>query len=69
MSAVTDALDRMDFWSRELALHLYLTIDGRRYEPPHRLPDDLEAAATRIHTVVAVSQFQAAQEAAKEATL
>jgi hypothetical protein len=60
MSIILTALDRMDFWSRELVLQ------NRRINP-ERLPDRLEARATRIEAVIAVAQFQAAQEAAKEA--
>jgi hypothetical protein len=59
VSAVTDALDRMDFWSRVIVLELYSS-------RPERV---LSNQFHRILTAVAVSQFQAAQEAAREAQI
>lgn len=60
MSDISNALDRMDFWSRKLSFH-YLT-DLTEDAESH-----LDGHNARIHVSIAVTQFQSAQEAAREA--
>jgi hypothetical protein len=67
VSAVTDALDRMDFWSRELMFILHGGPPENESWPSTQ--DILYTRSGRIKTVVATSQFQAAQEAAREAQI
>jgi hypothetical protein len=59
VSAVTDALDRMDFWSREL-MFIMTSPD---------FPSRVWSYETRMQDAIAVSQFQAAQESARNAEL
>jgi hypothetical protein len=61
VSAITDALDRMDFWSRVIVINTYEAHLAIEAEYP------LDPAFDRIRTVIATTQFQAAQEAAREA--
>jgi hypothetical protein len=65
VSAITDALDRMDYWSREIMLQ-YIT-DSVGESTYNVVRSDLDPRNVRVQKVVATSQFQAAQESAREA--
>lgn len=67
MRAITDALDRMDFWSREIVLRMQDEPEFTQREF-NSLPVGerrLLLSAPRIITAIAIEQFQSAQEAAK----
>jgi hypothetical protein len=60
VSAITDALDRMDFWSLELMFDMQQDIWST-----DALFGNLFVQARRVRKALIVAQFQAAQEASR----